>query len=149
MRHNRLLVLCWFVMFGNVLIAPAVSAAAASRISLRWAAIPAFIVELLSFCCAFILRRRIVKAIRPSESSGGQGPLLPVKMKGSVNYSNNYASLCWIVMFGNALVATGVFLTAICYPHLWSVANPACIIELLSFYCAFIMERGCIFDGMP
>ena len=126
-----------------------VSAGAASCTGLRWAAIPAFAVELASFCCAFILRGHIVKAVRQSMPSSGEGPTPLAQAHDSTYHSGVYEPLCWFVMVGNVMVAIGVVLAAVCFPYVWSVVPPAWLVELLSFYCAFIMRRDRIFAGTP
>ena len=67
MRRQAVLILCWLVMLGNCLVfinIPTI-AVAVHRYSLLWLDSYLqliFVLSIMSFCCAFILRRMIVRA---------------------------------------------------------------------------------------
>ena len=92
MRQNSVLVLCWLAIIGNLLMMPGVSAAAACDPDFRCVAIPAFIVEILSVLCGFVLRGRVISAMRaarPGESGPGKGGSETEGAKGSTGKERN------------------------------------------------------------
>jgi hypothetical protein len=75
MRRQVLLVFCWVVMFGNVVIAIPTSTVAHCYPELLSVEMEVFVVALLSFWCALILRGRVVRstAQSPPESAREMG----------------------------------------------------------------------------
>ncbi len=69
MRQQLVLVFCWVVMFGNVAIVVAAPGIALCYRDLLPLEIEASVVAVLSFCCALLLRGRVVKSLRASPST--------------------------------------------------------------------------------